>query len=214
MYTPITMKTTKYPKTHYLPWAKPATHDRRIADMSKFEGQRVIMTEKMDGENTTMYRSKIHARSLDSVNHPSRNWVKNYWSTLQFNIPHDIRICGENCYAKHSIHYTELDSYFYGFSAWRENMCLSWDETLAIFAELGIVPVNVLYDGIYDKDMIGQYRWNMRKMEGYVLRIADEFPLSEFELSIGKHVRDGHIETDEHWMRKPIVPNILGTISL
>ena len=93
-------------------------------------------------------------------------------------------------------------------------MCLSWDETLAIFAELGIVPVNVLYDGIYDEDMIGQYRWNMRKMEGYVLRIADEFPLSEFELSIGKHVRDGHIETDEHWMRKPIVPNILGTISL
>lgn len=209
------MKTIKYPSTHYLPWSRSVEKgDKRISDMSNFEGKRVIMSEKMDGENTTMYKSKIHARSLDSVNHPSRNWVKNFWATFQYNIPHDIRICGENCYAKHSIYYTNLTSYFYGFSAWRENVCLSWDETLAIFSDLGIVPVNVLYDGIYDNDFIEGYEFDERKMEGYVVRLADAFPLSEFENSLGKCVRKGHVQTDEHWMRKAITPNILGTISL
>lgn len=36
----------------------------------------VVITEKMDGENTTLYRDGLHARSLDSRHHPSRNWVK------------------------------------------------------------------------------------------------------------------------------------------
>jgi hypothetical protein len=208
------MSTIKYPKTHYLPWSRSVEDgDKRLSDMSNFEGKRVIMSEKLDGENCSLYRTKIHARSLDSVNHPSRNWVKNYWATIRHNIPHDIRICGENCYAKHSIHYTDLVTYFYGFNAWRENMCLSWDETLAIFSDLGIVPVKVLYDGVYDEKFISHYEFNENKVEGYVVRLADAFPLSEFQISLGKCVRKNHVQSDEHWMRKAIIPNILGAIS-
>lgn len=209
------MRVAKYPKTNYLPWTQSKEKgDRIIKDVSKFEGSRVIMTEKMDGENTSMYRSKIHARSLDSVNHPSRNWVKNFWATIQYNIPHDIRICGENCYAKHSIYYTELASYFYGFSAWRDNTCLNWDETLEIFTEIGIMPVRVIYDGIWDEDFISNYTFDKTRMEGYVVRVADEFSLQDFELCVGKYVRANHINTDKHWMRQAITPNILGVINL
>lgn len=47
---------------------------RRHYDL--FLGQEVVVTEKIDGENTTMYPDHIHARSLDSNHHPSRNIVK------------------------------------------------------------------------------------------------------------------------------------------
>jgi len=39
-------------------------------------GREVVVTEKMDGENTTMYCDNIHARSIDGRHHPSRDWVK------------------------------------------------------------------------------------------------------------------------------------------
>jgi hypothetical protein len=209
------MRTIKYPKTSYLPWSESAdTSDRVLNDMSVFDGQRVIITEKMDGENTSMYHSKIHARSLDSVNHPSRNWVKNYWAGIQYKIPHDIRICGENCYAKHSVYYTDLPTYFLGFSAWRENTCLDWEETLAIFSDIGIIPVKVLYDVIYDEDMIRSIVINPDRVEGYVMRLACSFSMVDFPQCVGKYVRENHVQTDEHWMKKAVVPNILGAINL
>ena len=215
VYTSDIMRITKYPSTKYLPWSRSVEDgDRIIDDMSAFEGNRVIMTEKMDGEGTSMYHSKLHDRSLDSVNHPSRNWVKNFWGGIRHNIPYDVRICGENCYAKHSIYYTNLSTYFYGFNAWIDNTCLSWDDTLDIFEKLDIVPVRVIYDGIYDEKFISDYEFDERKMEGYVLRTADAFQLHEFGSHLGKHVRAGHVQTDEHWMKQQITPNILGVVHL
>lgn len=69
----------KYPRTHHLPWSENITDDDRImSSLKEFIGTRVIVTEKMDGENTTMYKDTVHAGSVDSGNHPSRNWVKNF----------------------------------------------------------------------------------------------------------------------------------------
>jgi hypothetical protein len=209
------MRFVKYPKTNYLPWSRSIGEgDRVLKHMDIFENQRVIVTEKMDGENTTMYHSKIHARSLDSVNHPSRNWVKNYWASIQYNIPHDIRICGENCFAKHSIHYTKLPSYFLGFNAWKENTCLEWDETMELFSTIGISPVKVLYDDIYDENLIRTIPINESKCEGYVMRLARSFTMDEFPRVVGKYVRENHVQTDEHWMKGPMIPNILKEITL
>lgn len=204
------MKYVKYPSTFYLPWS-PSIDDHKnvLRDTSCFHGRRVIVSEKMDGENTSMYSDKIHARSLDSVNHPSRNWVKRFWASINFLIPEDIRICGENCYAKHSIYYTALDSYFYGFSAWRGDLCLSWDDTVDLFNSLGIITAPVLYDGPYDESVIKDIKINPEESEGYVVRVADDFRYSEFSTSLAKYVRKGHVQTDEHWMSQEIVPNLL-----
>ncbi|MEL7307213.1 MAG: RNA ligase family protein, partial [Pseudomonadota bacterium] len=39
-------------------------------------------------------------------------------------------MCGENLYARHSISYNNLPSYFMAFSVWNElNQCLSWQDT-------------------------------------------------------------------------------------
>lgn len=209
------MRYVKYPSTVHLPWAERVTTDDKIIEsVDGFCGQRVIVTEKMDGENTSMYHNKIHARSLDSVNHPSRNWVKNFWGGIRHNIPHDIRICGENCFAKHSIHYTNLSSYFLGFNAWRENTCLAWDETLELFNIIGITPVPILYDGLFDEDKIRNISLDMNRQEGYVMRVADEFFIDDFEKCVAKFVREGHVQTDKHWMRGPIIPNILREITV
>src|SRR6185369_15458032 len=123
----------KYPRTYHLPFSKGRTDDdRALKDCSQFEGKEVVVTIKMDGENTTGYQSgHVHARSIDSDNHPSRSWVKNFLSTCLHELPQNWRLCGENLYAKHSIHYKQLASYFYLFSMWDDrNNCLSWDDTV------------------------------------------------------------------------------------
>lgn len=196
----------KYPRTYHLPWSEGCTSDDKLMQSTDwFKGQRVIVTEKMDGENTTIKNDACHARSLDSRNHRSRNWVKGFAASFQHNIPDHMQVCGENLYATHSIHYEDLESYFLGFSFWCEGRCADWDMTLAWFETLGIVPVRVLYDGIYDEELI-KTLWD-GKTEGYVVRIADGFWHSEFEHAVGKFVRADHVQTDEHWMNQPIVPN-------
>lgn len=202
----------KYPRTHHLPWSEGLTDDDRVLkDLSAFHGQRVIVTTKMDGENSSWYSDHYHARSIDSGNHPSRNLVKAMWAQRAHDIPEGWRICGENLYAQHSIKYTDLESYFYGFSVWNDrNECLSWDETLEWFQLLDIVPVPVLYDGIWDEQKI-RALWNdsnWERQEGYVVRVASAFPYRDFRTKVSKMVRKGHVMTSKHhWMSQIITPN-------
>ena len=73
----------KYPKTLHLPWSSGLTGgDKVVPDVSVFYGKFVVATEKLDGENTTMTPERCHARSLDSNNHLSRNWVKGLWGQI------------------------------------------------------------------------------------------------------------------------------------
>lgn len=202
----------KYPRTNHLPWSDGIHNDDRvISTMEWFQGETVVVTEKMDGENTSMYCDHIHARSLDSKNHSSRNWVKNYWGKISGEIPEGWRICGENLYAKHSIGYEELPSYFLGFSIWnQENIALSWKETMEWFELLEIEPVKVLYHGIYDEDkikaLVKDLPWD--SSEGYILRVADEIPYNEFKYKVAKFVRKNHVQTIKHWMHgQAVVPN-------
>jgi hypothetical protein len=69
----------KYPRTYHLPWSPGQTRDDRVIESTDiFKGKEVVVTIKMDGENTTMYHDYIHARSIDSGSHPSRTWIKNF----------------------------------------------------------------------------------------------------------------------------------------
>lgn len=181
-----------------------------MSSTESFEGRNIVVTEKTDGENTTMYSDHIHARSLDSANHPSRNWVKNHWATIRQAIPEGWRICGENMYAQHSIAYFGLESYFLVFSIWNENNeCLSWEETLEWAEMLELSTVPILYQGEYNERKIQQI-WDMMDPmfnEGYVVRVADSFHYSEFTKCVGKFVRENHVQTSEHWMKGPMIIN-------
>ena len=202
----------KYPRTLHFSWSDGITSDDKVLhDLKHFEKKHIVITEKMDGENTSMYPHYIHARSINSDNHASRNWVKGLWSKMGYNIPKGWRLCGENLFAKHSIHYTkengnELKSFFYMFSIWDEsNVCLSWKETKEYAELLSLELVPVIYEGIWDINIINNI--NVNNIEGYVIRIADEFHYSNFRNCIGKYVRKDHIQTSKHWTQEQIIRN-------
>lgn len=208
------VKLLKYPRTFHIPGSPGASNDDKILrNLNYFIGKEVVITEKMDGENTTGYwNGVIHARSVDSKNHPSRNWVKNFLKMRLFQIPEGWRVCGENVYARHSIEYTALDSYFLGFSIWNEkNQCLSWTETLTWFDLLGIKPVPELCRGVFDQNQINDIikNLNLNEQEGIVIRLAGEFNYRDFDISVAKWVRANHINTDEHWINREVFPNRL-----
>lgn len=207
------MKYIKYPRTFHLPWSEGATNDDKILrNVDHFVGTDVVVTEKMDGENTTLYTDHYHARSIDSRHHPSRDWLAAFHATISSDIPEGWRICGENVYAQHSIRYENLESYFLGFSVWNENnVCLSWEETKFWFDLLGITPVRELYVGPFDEARIVELQKSLDKtsVEGYVVRSAKEFQYSEFANNVAKFVRPNHVQTDKHWMHSSIVPNKL-----
>lgn len=199
----------KYPRTPHLPWSPGVSSDDvRILDATIFQGREVVVTEKMDGENTTLYRDHIHARSLDSRHHPSRDWVKQWHASIAYSIPQDWRVCGENLYAQHSVAYSQLASYFYGFSVWNdENTCLSWADTEEWFELLGVHSVPVLYRGIWDEAVIRAVKVETGAVEGYVVRLADAFSYEDFKYSVAKWVRPNHVQTDQHWMFAELVAN-------
>ena len=199
----------KYPRTPHIPWSPGVNADDITrTTLSSLEGSDVVVTEKMDGENTTLYRDHSHARSLDSKHHSSRDWLKQWHSTFAHNIPAGWRICGENLYARHSVLYDNLASYFYGFSIWNEsNQCLSWAETLEWFDMLDIHPAPELYRGIWNEKRIRELVIDESRSEGYVVRKVEAFSYSEFKQSVVKWVRTNHVQTDQHWMHAEVIPN-------
>ena len=199
----------KYPRTPHLPWSPGATKDDRILpNINHFINKEVVITEKMDGENTSLYKDGLHARSIDSVYHPSRDWLKNFHSQISY-LLNDYRICGEYMYAKHSIFYNNLISYFYGFSVWKEDLCLDWKFTTEFFSNLNIPIPQILYEGIYSKDI--RINLDKEKQEGYVVRLKDSFLIKDFNISVAKYVRSHHVQTDNHWMHGSIIKNLLAS---
>lgn len=208
----------KYPRTLHLPCSPGATSDDKMLTESQLDayycGVTVGYFEKLDGENSSLYNDHLHARSLDSRHHPSRDWLKRYHSEFAHNIPDNWRICGENMFAQHSISYDNLDSYFYGFSIWDEyNLCVPWSFTQQIFKKLGIqsVPLVTNIDSIMDsnfhkklgEDLVAQGK------EGFVIRNVHSFNLQNFDKNVAKYVRANHVTSSEHWSHQQIVPNKL-----
>ena len=200
----------KYPSTPHLPWSPGFVkrNDTRCENTSHLEGRFVVVTEKMDGENTTMYRDGLHARSLTSGDHPSRSWIKRFHAEIAHEIPEGWRICGENLFAQHSIAYEELPSYFMLFSIWDEkNHCLPWDEMVEWAKLLNLALPVVLYTGIFDEKALRALPVDTERSEGYVVRLYEGFSFENFNRSIAKWVRENHVRTTRHWMTQEVIPN-------
>jgi len=204
----------KYPRTPHLPWSPGATSDDiRIIDTAHFEGKEVVASVKKDGESTSLYADgKIHARSIDSKSHPSRDWIKRVAAEISYELPAGWRISLENLYAEHTIHYYKLRQYAEVIAIWDEmNFCLSWDTILEWCELLGLVPVDVIYRGIYNeahiKSLYSKFDKNGDLMEGYVVRVVDGFSYSNFSMSVAKYVASEFKENmeangDKHWTEK------------
>lgn len=214
----------KYPRTRHLPSSRSKTDDDRIAPAAQVEtalkGVEVVITEKMDGESTTIYADgHSHARSIDSKAHPSRSIVRELAATVAHELPATMRICGENIFAVHSIEYTALEAHFQVYNIWDGEECLSWDETEEWVALLGLTTVPVLYRGVWQGETEARNIWETHResqeavlgqtSEGFVVRPAAGFHREEFGERVFKWVRPKHVQTGTHWMHQEMKVNKL-----
>lgn len=200
----------KYPRTYHLPFSEGCTSDdKMLLSDEHLKGMEIVITEKMDGENITIYRDGFHARSLDSKHKEYHSWLIREMQKFAYDIPKNYRICGEYLFAKHSIAYEDLPSYFMAFSIWEGDTCLSWDDTEIICEELGIQTVPVLWKTQYDTEAVKKIAQEVtaRGGEGIVVRYAGQFRYNEFAENVAKYVRRNHVQTDKHWSNSEIIRN-------
>lgn len=185
-----------------------------LKEVEVFEGREVVVSVKLDGENTTIYPDgHSHARSLDSGYHESRTRIRALAARLAPEIPYGWRICGENMVARHEIAYHDVPP-FLVFSIWdQDNRCLAWDDVAEWTGLLGLRTAPVLYRGIWDEERIrslwpgpsGPYA---DESEGYVVRLTESFHYRDFARSTAKFVRPNHITAARHhWLSKRVVEN-------
>lgn len=195
----------KFPRTPHLPWSKTVAADDRMARslcLANLGSCELVYTEKMDGENTTMTRDVIHARSLDGYGKGWQSQMMALWGGIHQNIPKGLRICGENMFAVHSITYEELTSYFYAYTVFDGWNCLSWDDTVRICTDLGLPMVPVIRRGIGLEELpIPAKSAFGSTCEGYVVRPTGSFESDDWAYYVAKVVRANHVTTDQHWSR-------------
>ncbi|MEO0859533.1 MAG: RNA ligase family protein [Pseudomonadota bacterium] len=121
----------------------------------------------------------------------------------------DERLVGEYLFAKHSIAYDNLPSYFLGFAWIVGDEVQGWDETVDRFKELGIKPVPALHRGQFNDATVTSVVENLdlQKQEGFVVRSVSSFPEREMATHIAKYVREGHVQSDTHWTKAKITKN-------
>lgn len=201
----------KYPRTLHLPFSPGVMSDDKVQhDLSGLEGKEVVVTEKLDGENTSIYPGGlVHARSLEYVSRVDRDRIKALAAEVGMHLSDGTHICGENVWGEHSISYSNLEHFFYVFSAWDKGTCLSWDDTVTWALCLDLKTVPVLYQGPFDVKVLKKL-WTPTyagdELEGFVVRPSEAFKAKDFSRVCAKWVRAGHVRTQAHWTRN-IKPN-------
>ncbi|MFI0847633.1 RNA ligase family protein [Mesorhizobium sp. IMUNJ 23232] len=200
----------KYGRTYHPPISPGATSDDKVMEnIDALVAGDLVVTEKMDGENTTIHPHGTHARSPDSRHHPSRDWLKAFAAGISVQLSEDERVVGEYLFARHSISYDRLPSYFLGFAWIADDIVQSWDDMIARFTGLGITPVPLLYRGAYRHRLFDDLAASLdfRRQEGFVVRVAGAFAESEMPTRMAKYVREGHVQSDTHWTKVEVIRN-------
>lgn len=204
------MSPEKYPRTYHFPFSEGAVNDDKICQhWAPILSQELVITEKLDGENTCIKSTGVFARSHGAVN---RNpWAKpiwDIWSRIGTSLG-NFHVFGENLYAIHSIEYERLPAWFFVFAMREGERWLSWDEVTewATILELPLVPV--LFRGhLTEKELVSTIITQQQTgsafggtSEGVVCRTAVAFDDALFSQNVLKFVRKNHVQTDEHWTK-------------
>ncbi len=201
----------KYGRTFHLPISPGATDDDKImASLDALTGgAELVVTEKMDGENTTIHAGGTHARSPDGGRHASRDWLKGFAAGISLQLAGHERIVGEYLFARHSIAYEGLSSYFLGFAWIVGDEIQSWDGASARFVELGILTPPLLYRGAWRPKLFENLAagLDLNRQEGFVVRVAGAFQERAMPTHMGKWVRAGHVQSETHWTQAEITRN-------
>ena len=204
---------SKYPKTPYWPWSPSVGRDDDVhADPSRFVGEPVVVTEKLDGGNTLLHAGKVYGRSVAA---PSEGkWMAMVKKHHAWKVKEpDVFLYGEDIYGVHSIEYGPVseNETFYAFALRNATGVFASFAELEAYANQREIPVvPVLFKGCFRsiaelrafvEHAHGEASTLGGEREGVVLRLAREYPRQEFANNACKSVRLGHVNTDEHWTR-------------
>lgn len=190
----------KYPRTPHISGSCATSDDIVLKCGMTLLGDSFVVTEKMDGTNIVMTCDGMMTRS---GNQPSSSWgypLYSTWNKVAHMIPEGLGVCGEFMYWRKSIPYESLASDFLVFSMINldSGTALNWDTTTMWADELGLQMVPVVSCKDEYKSAIHQghqYIENKESgnipVEGFVVRDAGEFLVSEFGQHVAKFVRSG-----------------------
>lgn len=204
------LTTEKYPRTYHFPFSEGAVNDDRVQEAwQDILKHPLVITEKLDGENTCIKSNGVYARSHGAVNrNPWARPIWDIWEQVGRSLG-ELHIFGENLYAVHSIEYPRLSHYFYVFAIRDGDTWLSWEQVNFYAQILGLPVVPLVRQGLFDeaglRGAIAQQQSEGSKMggisEGIVCRIEGAFQDADFPRMVLKYVRKNHVQTDEHWIK-------------
>lgn len=228
------MDSPKYNRTFHFPWSPGATNDDKIAtSTAALIGEPIVITEKMDGSNTSLETDGCFARTHSGApTHASFSPLKAIHASLKWQLKSGMQYFGEWCYAKHSIEYSELPGYFLMFGIrvlegtiiptvyhpMDYSLWFSWERVEQQAQELGLFTVPVLFKGTVTSEKELQELIESLMIqpstcggirEGVVVRVARAFQDEEFSSCVMKCVRANHVQTSEHWKDQEIIKNKL-----
>jgi hypothetical protein len=218
------MDSPKYNRTFHFPWSPGATNDDKIAtSITGLIGVPIVLTEKVDGSNTSLESTGCYARThTGPPTHKSFDQLKALHASVKHLILEHTQLFGEWCYAKHSIEYSELPGYFLLFNVRYFNddgppNWGAWWEVETWAEEIGVPTVPVLFKGTVSsekelKELIESFMNQPSACggirEGVVARVAKEFIDDDFPFCVQKCVRANHVNLDnKHWKYQEIVKN-------
>lgn len=206
---------SRYGKTPHWPWSQTVHKDDRYHKTPEFFLNRdVIVEEKLDGGNATLFDGKVYARSTGGeAIQPWFCMAKKHhaWKTLQDT---DWMYSGEEIYAKHAIEYGPVleTRTFYLFAVRNDSIYESWDNIVAHASRLDFglpwfekrrfssckeITEFFAHHQKHPEDL--KNRPITGECEGFVIRNPDKFLVSEFHMNVCKYVRERHIQTDSRW---------------
>jgi ATP-dependent RNA circularization protein (DNA/RNA ligase family) len=210
----------KYPRTPHLSISPGKSKDDKVTHSDEFfVGEKVIISEKIDGSNVCMTEAECFARSHSgSPTHESFDAFKALHAEKKNLIPYGVELFGEWCYAMHSIYYDRLPSYFLLFAVRKNTEWFKWDDVLEIADTLNLCTVPFFNKRIFSNitELHSAVRIHMKEpsffgeeKEGLVLRIDKTFSDDNFSSNVAKYVRKNHVQTDKHWKHSEIIRNKL-----
>jgi hypothetical protein len=204
---------SKYNRTYHLPFSPGATSDDKISrNIDSLLGVDIVITEKLDGENTGMTDNGVYARSHAAFTTSpwSREVRQLYDMKVRGNLGEEVFLFGENLEGIHSIEYTNLKSYFYIFGVRDNNIWIPWKSVEEYSYLLDIPTVPVLFRGKVESEkelkalvekLVSEPSKLGGEREGIVIRNSGMFHNDDFKDNVMKWVRKDHVTTDEHWTR-------------
>jgi ATP-dependent RNA circularization protein (DNA/RNA ligase family) len=188
-----------------------------------FLKQKIVVEEKVDGANLGIsfnHSGDLRLQSRGSLIQEPFNgqWKKiNEWLNPKIDIffdclQNDFILFGEWCYAQHSISYDKLPDWFLGFDIYdkKKRFFLPCQKRNILFQKIRVSAVPLIRIGLFTiEDLKGLLSMSLlcdKPAEGLYLRIEDQKRL----IKRAKLVRPEFIQIiEEHWSRKPIIPNPL-----